>query len=105
MEALREYATALAASGHLKEALASLDEAEVLFARGGLEYYTLATRLQRSEVHLLMNSFTEAYQEANTLKILFDKRGLVARSLRASLIIIESLLSQTEQQREIEQRD
>lgn len=102
MNALREYSTALIASGNLKEALVVLEEADVLFTHGGLEHYTLATRLQRAEVYLLMNAFSKAYQEAETLKPLFDAQGLVARSVRAALIMVEALLGQAEQQ--IEQR-
>lgn len=104
VEALREYATTLAASGDLKEALAALDEAETLFAQGGLEHHTLATKLQRAELLLQMRAFSEAYHSARTLKISFDTQGLIARSGRASLIMMEALLSQAEEQREIEQR-
>ncbi len=102
MNALREYATALVASGSLKEALAVLEEADVLFTQGGLEHYTLATRLQRAEVYILMNAFTEAYREAEALKPLFDTRGLIARSVRSALIMVEALLGQAEQEQDIE---
>lgn len=105
VDALRAYATALTASGRLKDALVALNEAEESFERGGLEHYTLATRLQRAEVYLLLKNFTEAYQEASTLKDLFDTRGLVARAVRASLIMVESLLGQAEQQEETAQRN
>lgn len=104
MDALREYATTLIANGRLKDALATLEEAEMLFAQGGLEHYTLATKLQRLEVYLLMQDFPTVYQEARTLKPLFEARGLVARSVRASLMQVEALLSQAEQQQETEQR-
>lgn len=103
-DALREYATALTASDHLKDALVALEKAEALFAQGGLEHYTLATRQQKAEIYLLMHDFTTAYQEASTLQMLFNTRGLVARSVRVSLIMVESLLSQAEQQQEAEQR-
>lgn len=103
VDALRAYATALTASGRLKDALAALNEAKILFERGGLEHYALATRLQRAEVYLLMNDLTKAYQEASTLKTLFDTRGLVARSIRANLIMVESLLGQAEHQQEAKQ--
>lgn len=103
-DALSQYATALTASGRFKEALAALDEAETLFTQGGLEHYTLATKLHKAEVSLLLQDFPKAYQEAYTLQTLFDTRGLVARSIRAQLIIVESLLGQAEQQQEVEQR-
>ncbi|MGH2508510.1 MAG: tetratricopeptide repeat protein, partial [Ktedonobacteraceae bacterium] len=98
VEALHAYATTLSASGRFKDALITLNEADAFFEHGKLEHYTLATKLKRAEVHLLMNTFTAAYQEASALKALFDAQGLVARSVRASLIIVESLLGQAEQQ-------
>lgn len=104
MDALREYAITLVANGRLKDALATLEEAEMLFAQGGLEHYTLATKLQRLEVHLLMQDFPTVYQEARTLKPLFEAQGLVARAVRTSLIQVEALLNQAEQQQEAEQR-
>ena len=105
MNVLREYAIALTASGHLKEALIALNEAEMLFVKGGLEHHTLAARLQRAEIHLLLNTFAEAYQQASALKTLFDTRSLIARSARASLIMVEALLGQAGQQQEARQRD
>ena len=103
-EALQEYATALTASGHLNEALAALNEAEVLFMQGGLEHHTLATKLQKAELLLQMQVFSEAYQSAKVLRTFFNTQGLIARSVRASLIMIEALLGQIEKQQEAEQR-
>lgn len=104
MNALRDYATVLAASKRTGEALEALDEAESLFARSGLEHHTLITRLQRCEVFLQMQRFAEAYQSARPLLDIFERQGLVARSVHASLILVEALLGQAEQQRESEQR-
>ncbi len=104
MDALRDYASVLAASGRHKEALAALDEAEMLFARGGLAHHTLATRLQRAELLLQTQACAEAYQTARTLKALFETQGLVARSVRASLIMVEALLNQAEKEQETQQR-
>jgi len=104
MDALRDYANVLAASGRHKEALAALDEAEMLFARGGLAHHTLATRLQRAELLLQTQACAEAYQTARTLKALFETQGLVARSVRAGLIMVEALLYQAEKEQETQQR-
>lgn len=104
MDALREYALALTASGRIKEALVVLDEAETNFEQGGLKHYTMATRLQRTDLLLHMKRFPEAYQDGNTLKIFFEEHGLIARSVHASLIIIEALLCLADEQQEAEQR-
>lgn len=104
IDALREYASILAASSRYKEALVVLDEAQALFTHEGLEHYALAIKLQHAEMHLLTNNFTRAYEDAAALKSLFDMRGLVARSVRASLIMTEALLGQAEQEQEPEQR-
>lgn len=105
MNALRDYATALAASGRPQEALNALAEAETLFARGGLEHHTLATRLQRAELLLQTRAFAAAYQQASSLRPIFEAQGLVARSARASLILVEALLHQAEDEQEAQQRE
>jgi CHAT domain-containing protein/tetratricopeptide (TPR) repeat protein len=104
MNALRDYATALAASDRPQEALNALAEAETLFARGGLQHHTLATRLQRAELLLQTRAFASAFQQASALRPIFQAQGLVARSARASLILVEALLRQAEDEREAEQR-
>lgn len=103
MNALREYATALAPSGHFKEALAALDEAATLFSRGELTHHVLAIKLQRAEVHLLMNNFNAAFQEASALTTLFEQQGLIARAVRSNLIVVEALLGLADQQHETAQ--
>lgn len=97
MNAQCDYATALAASGHLKEALLALDEAEALFLRGGLQHHTLATRLQRAELLLRMGQFSAAYQISQALESSFEQLGLAARLVRTNLLRIEALLGQVEE--------
>lgn len=104
MDALREYASVLTASGLLKDALVVLEEALALFERGGLEHYILATRLQQAEVLLQTRAFARAYQEASALKVTFEAQGLIARSTRADLVALEALLGLAEEAREDEQR-
>jgi tetratricopeptide (TPR) repeat protein len=94
---LREYATTLAASGRLQEALAALNEAWMLFHQGGFDYYTSITKLQQAELLLEMGSVAEAYNEARIIKEYFKAQGLVARSIRASLVMVASLIEQAQQ--------
>ncbi len=95
--ALREYATTLVASGRLNEALAALDEAQALFDQGGFSHHASATRLQRAELLLQMGSVAEAYDEARIVKEYFETHSLVARSVRASLVMVGSLIAQAQQ--------
>lgn len=104
MNALCDYATALAASGRPQEALTALAEAETLFARGGLQHHTLATQLQRAELLLHTRDFASAYQQASALRPIFETQGLVARAARASLIQVEALLHLANDAQEQEQR-
>lgn len=97
--ALREYATTLVAAGRLQEALAVLDEALALFKRDGFNHHILATRLQRAELMLAMNNAAKAYEEAHSIKISFDEQGLAAQSVQASLVMVGSLLAQTQQEK------
>ncbi len=50
-EALREYAAILIASRRLKEAMISLDEARILFERGGFEHHASVARLHAKGWH------------------------------------------------------
>ncbi len=95
--ALREYATTLVASGRLKEALASLEEALTLFSLRGFDHYASATKLQEAELLLEMGSFTTAYEQARLLKEYFDTQGLVSRSLRASLVMADAIIQNVRQ--------
>jgi CHAT domain-containing protein len=94
--ALREYATTLVASGRLEEAVGALNEAWTLFNQGGFDHHASVTKLQQAEIHLEMGSIAEAYYEARTLKEYFEARSLVARSVRASLVMASSLLEQAQ---------
>ncbi|GAC1379257.1 MAG: CHAT domain-containing protein [Ktedonobacteraceae bacterium] len=95
--ALREYAITLVASGRLQEALAALNEASVLFSQGGFEHHASATKLQQAELLLEMGNVIEAYDQARSIKEYFDAQSLVARSVRASLIMVGSLIEQIQQ--------
>lgn len=94
---LREYATALVASGRSTEALEALDEAEKLFESGRFEHYISATKLQRAELFLEMGSAAQAYDEAYRLREYFETQGLVTRFIRASLVMVGSLIGQAQQ--------
>src|SRR6266496_6008337 len=91
-DALREYATTLIAAGRLKEAMSSLDEARILFETGGFDHHASAARLQQAELLLELQDFGKAYDEARAIKNDFDVKGLIARSVRASLVMISALV-------------
>jgi CHAT domain-containing protein len=95
--ALREYATILVASGKLKEALTILDEAWMLFNRGGFGHHALATKLQQAELLLKMGSVAEAYDQASLIREYFQVQGFVARSVRASLVMVGALIKKAQQ--------
>jgi CHAT domain-containing protein len=101
--ALQEYATALTASGRFKDALAALDDAWVLLKQGKLEPFAYTTRLQRAELLLEMGAFAEAYQQANLVKQYFDLQGMVACSVRASLIMVDACIGNAQHQEGKEQ--
>jgi len=94
--ALREYATTLVASGRLEEAVEALNEASMLFNQGGFDHHTSAIKLQQAEIRLEMGAVAEAYNEARILKEHFEARGLVARSVRVSLVMVGSLMEQAQ---------
>ena len=95
--ALREYATTLVASSRLEEAVEALNEASMLFNQGGFDHHTSAIKLQQAEIRLEMGAIAEAYNEARILKEHFEARGLVARSVRVSLVMAGSLMEQAQQ--------
>src|SRR5207244_1791390 len=96
-DVLREYATTLVACGRLNEALAILDEASLLFERGRLDHHAWASKLQRAEILLEMGDAAKAYDEARKIKEYFESHGLVARSIRASLVMVACLIEQAQQ--------
>jgi CHAT domain-containing protein len=89
--ALREYASALQASGRLQEALTILKEALTLFHHGGFNLYISATKLQEAEILLAMGKLEEALELAQYIREQFESQHFVARSIRASLIIVQVL--------------
>src|SRR6266567_3876079 len=93
-DALREYATTLIAAGRLKEAMSSLDEARILFETGGFDHHASAARLQQAELLLELQDFGKAYDKARAIKNYFDAKGLIARSVRASLVMISALVEE-----------
>jgi CHAT domain-containing protein len=95
--ALREYATILIASGGSKEALATLDEASTLFDRGGFNLHASATKLQQAELLLEMGLVVEAYDTARLIKEYFEALGFVSRSVRASLVMVATLIESAQQ--------
>jgi len=95
--ALREYATTLVASDRLKEALETLDEAWILFNRGGFGLHASATKLQQAEILLEMGTFAEAYDHARLMREYFEARGLVERSVRANLVMAGALIEYARQ--------
>jgi len=96
-DALREYATTLVASGRLKEALAALDEAWTLFNNSGFDYQVAVTKLQQAELLLQIGSAGEAYNQAQLIRRYFDAQDLVARSIRASLVMVGALIENAQQ--------
>jgi len=102
-DALREYATMLVAAGEIEEAVMALDEAWSLFSRGGFEHHAAVVKLQQSELLFKIGSFDAAYDQASLVKEYFETQSLVARSVRASLVMVDALIAnaqQTEQQNE-----
>src|SRR5216683_6566104 len=95
--ALREYATTLVASSRLKEALVVLDEAWTLLNRGGFDPLAFATRYQQAEILLKLGSFTAAYDQARLAREYFEAKGLVARSVRASLVMAGAFIENARQ--------
>jgi len=91
-EALREYATMLVAAGRTEEAVKALDEAWTLYTNGGFAYHAAITKLQQSELLFKMGSFDAAYDQARLLRQYFEVQGLVARSVRTSLVMVDALI-------------
>lgn len=102
--ALREYATALRATGRLREALAALEAALTVFDHGGFDHYVSATKLQQAVVLLELGDTGEAYHLASLVKEQADARNFAARSIRASLVMADALLAQARHTTPIEER-
>lgn len=94
--ALQDHATTLIASGRLKEALSSLSEARALFEGGRFDHHASAARLQQAELLLELQEFGGAYTEARSVQDYFAAKGLLARSVRASLVMARALVEQAQ---------
>ncbi len=104
--ALREYASTLVASGRQKEALMVLDEAWTHLDSGGFHPYAFVTLYQQAEILLQTGSFTVAYEKAARAREYFEAKGLVAHSVRASLVMATALIERAklaDENREMEQ--
>ena len=64
----------------------------ILFEAGGFDHHASAARLQQAELLLELQDFEMAYDEARAVKNYFDVKGLIARSVRASLVMISALV-------------
>ena len=95
--ALREYASTLRASGRLQEALIALKEALTLFHHGGFDHFIFATKLQEAEILLDVGDLDQAYNLAEQIKEQVEVQHFVARSIRASLIIVQALFRKADQ--------
>ncbi len=94
---LSEYATALVASGRFREALATLNEAKILFDRGGFGHHSAVTRLHQAELLLEVGLADQAYHEAYKIKAYFEAHSLVARFVCAGLVMAGSLIKLVQQ--------
>ncbi|HVB73551.1 MAG TPA: CHAT domain-containing tetratricopeptide repeat protein [Ktedonobacteraceae bacterium] len=94
--ALHQHAITLVAAGKLKEALTVLDEAWNLFKNGGFEPLAYLAKLHQAEILLEMGSATSAYDLAHSIKYYFDSQGLMACSVRVSLVIVGVLIEKAQ---------
>jgi CHAT domain-containing protein len=93
---LHQHAMTLVAAGKLKEALAVLDEAWDLFKNGGFEPFACLAKLQQAEILLELGAAIAAYDLAHSIKYYFDSQGLMACSVRASLVMVGSLIEKAQ---------
>lgn len=89
---LREYATLLASSGKLKEALKAFEDAQSFFTQGGFKPYAAITKLQQAETLLDMGAISDAYDYARLVQEYFEARDSVPYSARAELVMIGALI-------------
>ncbi len=101
-KALLEYATTLAASGRVKDAITALDDAWLYLKQGKFDSYAFATKLQRAELLHKLGNFDEAYSQAHLVKGHFEAQGMVAYAVRAGLVIVDALIGKAQQ---VEQQD
>jgi len=98
-KALREYATTLATSDRLEEALTTLHEAWMILDEGKFDTYASTTKLQQAELFLTKGDIGEAYRQACLLKNYFDDKGMGGYSVRASLVVVGALIEKSRQAR------
>src|SRR6266487_3339891 len=98
-KALPEYATTLATSGRLEEALTTLDEAWTILDEGKFDSYASATKLRQAELFLTKGDIGEAYHQACLLRNYFDDKGMGSYSVRASLVVVGALIEKSKQAR------
>ncbi|HEX6482601.1 MAG TPA: CHAT domain-containing protein [Ktedonobacteraceae bacterium] len=94
--ALHQHAMTLVAAGKLKKALDVLDEAWDLFNNGGFEPLAYLAKLHQAEIFLEMGSVSTAYDLAHSIKYYFDSQGLMACSVRASLVMVGALIAEAQ---------
>src|SRR6266581_7054813 len=98
-KALPEYATTLATSGQLEEALTTLEEAWTILDEGKFDSYASATKLRQAELFLTKGDIGEAYHQACLLRNYFDDKGMGSYSVRASLVVVGALIEKSKQAR------
>ncbi|TME06911.1 MAG: CHAT domain-containing protein [Chloroflexi bacterium] len=98
-KALPEYATTLATSGRLEEALTTLEEAWTILDEGKFDSYASATKLRQAELFLTKGDIGEAYHQACLLRNYFDDKGMGSYSVRASLVVVGALIEKSKQAR------
>lgn len=95
--ALHQHAMTLVAAGKLKEALIVLNEAWDLFKNGeGYGPLAYLAKLHQAEILLEMDSAPAAYDLAHEVKYYFDVQGLMALSIRASLVMVGALIREAQ---------
>lgn len=97
-DVLQEYAAILLASNRRREAFAALEQAGDLFTQGGFAHHASATQLQQAELLSQMGNWQTAYEQAREVKTYCEARGLVARAVRASLVMAEALIEKIQRE-------
>jgi CHAT domain-containing protein/tetratricopeptide (TPR) repeat protein len=91
---LHQHALTLMACGRLREAQRVLDEAWNLFKQGGFEPLAYLAQLQQAEILLQIDSATDAYTLAHTIKPFFEMQGLTAYAVRTSLVLVGACIAE-----------
>lgn len=96
-KALREYATTLAASGRIEEALSTLDQAWTVLNQGKFDSYASTTKLQQAELLLEKGDVAEAYCQAYFIRDYFEAKGMAGYAVRASLVMVNAHIANAQQ--------